>query len=84
MTSPEGGILHETRMLVEDGIVACTSMGAPGTGEHKSEDNDCSFNATHAIESVGNMHMTQVATYISVQNSLVDFVHWGGWNMQPN
>ena len=55
MTSPEGGILHETRMLVEDGIVACTLLGAPGTVEHKSEDNECSFNVTCAMESVGNI-----------------------------
>jgi len=55
MTSPEGGILHETRMLVEDGIVACTLLGAPGTVGHKSEDNDYSFNVTCAIESVGSI-----------------------------
>ena len=55
MTSPEGGILHETRMLVEDSIVACTLLDAPGTVEHKSEDNDCLFNVTCAIESVGSI-----------------------------
>ena len=67
-------------MLVEDGIVACTLLGAPGTVEHKSEDNDCSFNVTCAMESVGNMHMIQVATYISAQHSLVGLAHWGGWH----
>ena len=52
MTTPEDGLLHETRMLVEDGVVACTSVGAPGTVDHNTGRVMCVwFNATYAVES---------------------------------